>query len=105
MIGSGVMGIVFKTTFEGMDAVVKVIDTTRPGGAPESVRKEVTNLKTVRQFLGWGEKKTEKGHFLYVVMPNMGVPSGETGLTHAQQLELQDKAIDYYRNTYHIENK
>ncbi|KAG6815894.1 hypothetical protein H0H87_010415 [Tephrocybe sp. NHM501043] len=107
-LGSGNTGEVYKTTFEGRDAVVKVVDASRPGAGPENVRKEVSNLKTVGQLLGWGEKKNDNrnpGHFFYLIMPHMGVTDKDSGLSEGQLGELAKKAKDDYLKKYKMENR
>ncbi|KAG6910732.1 hypothetical protein DXG01_008263 [Tephrocybe rancida] len=104
-LGYGNTAFVYKTTFEGKDAVIKVIDASRPGGSEESVKKEVTNLKTVDQLFGWGEKKTDKGHFFYLVMHNMGTSAAKTGLTEAELGKIVGEAKKRYQDQYHMDNR
>ncbi|KAG6864313.1 hypothetical protein C0991_010542 [Blastosporella zonata] len=106
-LGFGQTSEVYQTMFEGKEAVVKVVDTSRPGGSAESVTKEVANLKTVNQLLGWGEKKNDARdhHFFYIIMPNMGVSAKDTKLSEEQLGDIVKTAKANYLAKYHMENK
>lgn len=104
LLGAGGSGRVYPIAAEvgNCEAVVKIIYSTDL--AKTDIEKEVKNLKTVKQFIGWGRMTKSDGEELdYIIMPNMGVPlSMAKGLTSGSVKKLNAAAVERYQHMYHL---
>jgi hypothetical protein len=66
------------------------------------IEQEVTNLKIVKQFIGWGRMIKSDGEEVdYILMPHMGDPRSKvTSLSEPEKLNTD--ATARYKKMYHL---
>jgi len=96
-IGEGQGGIVYMLgeKISGYLAVVKVIYWPKAYNNERGAKTEAEHLYQVGQL--WGLARTEDHNYYYLIMPYLGVPWTETGLTKQQATDLMKVAQAKYK--------
>lgn len=108
-IGSGAYGAVFpiREKVGNCDAVVKIIQRA-PNQTKEEIRREVSHLKQVGQFIGWGRIASPANgdeRVDYLIMPNMGDRPEPLPFSEHEDRALRKEAAARYSAKYHMRHK
>src|SRR6266576_4244154 len=105
-VGSGAYGTVFPISEKvgDCDAVVKIIRRS-PNQKKGDIRMEVSHLKQVGQFIGWGRIELPASgneRLDYIIMPNMGDRPEPLPFSVEEDGELKKEAKARYTTKYHM---
>ncbi|SRR6266576_209386 len=83
-------------------AVVKII--REPAKQNERiVKREVSHLMQVKQFIGWGRLRTDKVDYYYIIMPKMGNRLDMVPFSQERDDQLRKQAKErYLKKNIHI---